>query len=71
MRRIGIAGIGNTSGTYLENLTEIFKRRVKLSATAVLLHQGGCRFFPFGGFGFDCRCTIVKFDFNFLCPLPV
>jgi predicted dehydrogenase len=32
MQRIGIAGIGNISGVYLENLTGMFGRRVKLTA---------------------------------------
>jgi len=34
MQRIGIAGIGNISGIYLRNLTEMFGRRVKLAAAA-------------------------------------
>ena len=32
MQRIGVAGIGNISGIYLENLTGMFGRRVKLTA---------------------------------------
>jgi len=32
MQRIGIAGIGNISGIYLENLTGMFGRRVKLTS---------------------------------------
>ena len=38
MQRIGIAGIGNISGIYLENLTGMFGRRVKLAAAADIIH---------------------------------
>ena len=34
MQRIGIAGIGNISGIYLENLTGMFGRQVKVTAAA-------------------------------------
>jgi len=36
MQRIGIAGIGNISGVYLDNLSDIFGKRVKLSAVTDL-----------------------------------
>jgi predicted dehydrogenase len=39
MQRIGIAGIGNISGTYLENLTGMFGRRVKLVAAADIIPE--------------------------------
>ncbi|MDR0443612.1 MAG: Gfo/Idh/MocA family oxidoreductase [Treponema sp.] len=40
MQRIGIAGIGNISGIYLENLSGMFGKRVKLTAvTDVLLDR--------------------------------
>ncbi|MDR0315292.1 MAG: Gfo/Idh/MocA family oxidoreductase [Treponema sp.] len=39
MQRIGIAGIGKISGIYLNNLTGIFGKRVKLAAVADLLPE--------------------------------
>jgi predicted dehydrogenase len=37
MLRIGVAGIGNISGIYFENLTGMFGRRVKLAAAADII----------------------------------
>jgi predicted dehydrogenase len=34
MQKIGIAGIGNISKIYMDNLTGIFSKRVKLTAVA-------------------------------------
>jgi predicted dehydrogenase len=39
MKRIGIAGIGHISGIYLENLTGMFNRRVKLTAVTDKLYD--------------------------------
>jgi predicted dehydrogenase len=38
MRRIGIAGIGNISGIYLQNLTGMFGKRVKLTAASDVVY---------------------------------
>ena len=39
MQRIGIVGIGNISGIYLKNLSEMFGKRVKVTAAADIIFE--------------------------------
>ncbi len=39
MLRIGVAGIGKISGVYLDNLTRIFGKRVKLTALCDVISE--------------------------------